>query len=137
VTVVLHVAKGPQKTATLLPISNSGYPLCCWQAIAKSRQLVEQRLGIFQIARVEAFGEPAIDRSEKIAGLIPLALIAPEPRHARRRAQFQGLCLLLARSRERTLEIRFRFRRFRLRRLERDEPDRVTEYLLLRPAPLH
>ena len=36
-------------------------------AIAKSRQLVEQRLGVFQIERVEAFGEPAVDRSEKIA----------------------------------------------------------------------
>jgi hypothetical protein len=32
-------------------------------------------------------------------------------------AKFPGLCLLLARNRERTLEIRFRFRR--LRRLER------------------
>ena len=58
-------------------------------------QLIEQRLGLLQIERVEAFGEPAVDRSEKIAGLIPLALIAPEPRHAHRGAQFPGLCLLL------------------------------------------
>src|SRR4029077_5302880 len=36
---------------------------------------------LLQIARVEAFGEPAVDRSEKIASLIPLTLIAPEPRH--------------------------------------------------------
>ena len=77
-------------------------------------QLIEQRLGLLQIERVEAFGEPAIDWGEKIAGLIPLALIAPEPRHAHRRAQLPGLCLLLARDRERTLEIRFRFRRIRL-----------------------
>jgi hypothetical protein len=49
-------------------------------------QLVEQGLGLFQIERVEAFGEPAIDRSEKIAGVIPLGLIAPQPRHAHRRA---------------------------------------------------
>jgi hypothetical protein len=35
---------------------------------------------LLQIARVEAFGKPTVDRSEKIAGLIPLALIAPEPR---------------------------------------------------------
>ena len=41
------------------------------------RQLVEQRLGLFQIERVEAFGEPALDRGEQIASLIPLALIAP------------------------------------------------------------
>jgi PDZ domain len=52
-------------------------------------QLVEQSLGLFQIERVEAFGEPAIDRGEKIAGLLPLALIAPEPRHAHRRAQYR------------------------------------------------
>ena len=44
------------------------------------RQLVKQRLGFFQIERVEAFGEPAVDWSEKIAGLVPLPLIAPEPR---------------------------------------------------------
>ena len=41
-------------------------------------QLVKQGLGLFQIERVEAFGEPAVDRSEKIAGLIPLALTAPK-----------------------------------------------------------
>jgi hypothetical protein len=35
-------------------------------------QLIEQRLGLFQIERVEAFGELAVDRSEKIAGLIRL-----------------------------------------------------------------
>jgi hypothetical protein len=60
-------------------------------------QLVEERLGLFQIKRVEAFGEPTVHRSEKLAGFIPLALIAPEPRHAHRRAQFPGLCLLLVR----------------------------------------
>ena len=32
----------------------------------------------------EAFGEPAVDRSEQIAGFIALALIAPEARHAHR-----------------------------------------------------
>jgi len=45
-------------------------------------------------------------------------LITPEPRHAHRRAQFQGFCLL--RDRERTLEIRFRFRRIRFGRQQRD-----------------
>src|SRR5262245_25895618 len=62
----------------------------------------------------------AVDRSEKIAGLIPLALIAPEPRHAHRRAQFPGLCLLRPRNRERTLEIRLRIRRTRPLRQHRD-----------------
>ena len=40
-----------------------------------SGQLVKQRLRLFQIERVKPFGEPAVDRSEKLAGLIPLALM--------------------------------------------------------------
>jgi hypothetical protein len=32
-------------------------------------QLVEQFLSLFQIERVEAFGEPALDRGEKLASL--------------------------------------------------------------------
>jgi len=39
------------------------------------RQLLQQRLGLFQIARVKTFGEPAVDRSEKIASLMPIALV--------------------------------------------------------------
>ena len=45
-------------------------------------KLIEQRLGLLQIERVEAFGEPVVDRSEQIAGLSPLALIGLEPRRA-------------------------------------------------------
>jgi hypothetical protein len=41
---------------------------------ASDGQLVEQSLRLLQIERVEAFGEPAVDRSEKLASLIPLAL---------------------------------------------------------------
>ena len=55
-------------------------------------QLFEQRLGLFQIERIEAFGEPAVDWSEKIAGFIALALVAPEPRHAHRRAWIGRPC---------------------------------------------
>ena len=39
----------------------------CWSGA----QFIEQSLGLLQIECVEAFGEPAIDRSEKIASLIP------------------------------------------------------------------
>jgi hypothetical protein len=46
-----------------------------------SRQFIEQSLGLFQVERVEAFGEPAVDRGEKVAGLLSFALIAPQPRH--------------------------------------------------------
>ena len=43
----------------------------------RSRQLVEQRLGVLQDRRVEAFGEPAVDSCDKITGVGALALIAP------------------------------------------------------------
>ena len=39
-------------------------------------QFVEQGVRVLQVARVEPFAEPAVDRSEKVASLIPLALIA-------------------------------------------------------------
>src|SRR5689334_18059985 len=35
--------------------------------ITSSSQLVEQRLCLFEIGRVEAFGEPAVDRREQVA----------------------------------------------------------------------
>jgi hypothetical protein len=78
-------------------------------------QLGEQRLSLFQIERVEAFGEPVVDRREKIVGLLSLPLITPEARQARRRPQLLGLCLLLAGNSERALEIGLRFRCIRLR----------------------
>src|SRR5262245_28958261 len=52
-----------------------------------------------------AFPEPAVDRSEKLACLIPPALIAPEPRHAHCGAEFPGFGLLLARYSKGVLEI--------------------------------
>ncbi len=45
-------------------------------------QLTEKSLGLLQIERVEALGEPAVDRSEQFASLLRLSLITPEPRHA-------------------------------------------------------
>src|SRR5262249_18869091 len=59
------------------------------------RQRVEEGLGFLHIELAEALGEPAIDRSEKIARLLRLASIAPEPRHAQRCAQFPKLRFLL------------------------------------------
>jgi hypothetical protein len=82
-------------------------------------ECVKQSLRLLQIARIEAFLKPAVDRSEKLASLLPFTLIAPEPRHAHCRAQFPGLCLLRSGDCERTLKIRLRFRRVTLRRLER------------------
>lgn len=77
---------------------------------------------LFQVKRVEALREPAVDGREKIAGLLSLILIAPQPRHARRGAQFEGPCLMLTRDRERTFEIRFSFGRIPLVREQRNFP---------------
>ena len=52
------------------------------------RQFLQQRLGILQVKRVEALGEPAVDRREKVMGLWPLTLIAPQPSHAHCGADF-------------------------------------------------
>src|SRR5208282_2146045 len=76
-------------------------------------QCIEQHLGLLKVERAEAFGELTIGRSELTAGLIQLALVATRPRHAHRRSQFPGFCLLLACDRERTLEIRLHFCRIR------------------------
>jgi hypothetical protein len=79
-------------------------------------QLIQQRLSLLQIERVEALGEPAVDRREKIAGLLSLALITPQPSQAHRRAQFPRLCLLRAGDGERALEAGFGFCRIRFGR---------------------
>jgi len=68
------------------------------------RQLLQQRLRLFQIARVEAFSEPAVDRSEQFASLLRLALVAPKASEAHCSAEFPGFCLLLARDGERASE---------------------------------
>ena len=41
-------------------------------------QLVEERRGLFQIECLKAFGEPAVDRSNKVASLLQLTLFAPK-----------------------------------------------------------
>src|SRR5262249_4247170 len=62
---------------------------------AVSREPVEQRLCLFQVGGVEAFGEPAVDRREKIAGFGAAALVAAEPGEAWGAAQFPELGPLL------------------------------------------
>jgi len=60
-----------------------------------SSQFIEQRLRLFQIGGIEAFGEPAIDLGEEIAGLVAAATIAPEVGEFGRRLQLPTLCPLL------------------------------------------
>src|SRR2546423_14382461 len=62
---------------------------------SRSGKLVEQRLRFRQIRRVEPFGEPAVDRGEKVAGFGAAALVAAEAGEAHSGAQFPELGLLL------------------------------------------
>ena len=76
----------------------------------------EERLRLFQVWRVEALGEPRIDGREEVMGLLPLALIAPKPGEACRRAKLPGFCLLRAGDFEGALEMTLRPRHFSFRR---------------------
>src|SRR5208337_1780373 len=67
-------------------------------------KLAEQRLRLFQVERVEALGEPAVDGRKKIMSFSAPALIAPEPREAHRRAKLPGAGLLCAGDFQRTFE---------------------------------
>src|SRR5208283_5314048 len=72
--------------------AHSGPSSLCPTQAPSLRQFVEQGLSLLQVERVEALSEPVIDRREKIAGL--LSLTAPQPSHARRRAQLPRRCRL-------------------------------------------
>ena len=63
----------------------------------RSRQLIEQRLGILQDRDVEAFGESAVNRGEEITGFGAFALVAPETGEAGGDAQFPEFATLLLR----------------------------------------
>src|SRR5229473_1837814 len=54
-------------------------------------QLVEQGLGVFQVARVEALGEPTVDFGEHLARLAAAPLLVEQPSEAHRYAQFPRL----------------------------------------------
>src|SRR5438270_12107735 len=60
-----------------------------------SAKLLEQCSCVFEIGRVEALGEPAVDRGEEVAGFGVAALVATEPGEAHGSAQFPQLGLLL------------------------------------------
>ena len=43
-----------------------------------SPEFLQQRLGLLQVGRVKALGEPAIDRCQQLVGFGPLALLLPQ-----------------------------------------------------------
>ncbi len=65
-----------------------------------SRQLGEQCFGILQIGGIESLAEPTVNGRQKIACFSPPSLLAPQPREARRRAQFKRFRLLMSRNAE-------------------------------------
>src|SRR5207248_4695765 len=69
-------------------------PLCGNRRLG---QFVEQRLGLFEIGGVEAFGEPAEDWGEEGERLLRPALLSAQAGEARCGAQFPGLRVLPAR----------------------------------------
>jgi hypothetical protein len=57
-------------------------------------QLIKQCLRLLQDGRIKSFGEPAVDRREKITGFAAPILSAPEARQADHRPEFKELCAL-------------------------------------------
>src|SRR6516162_878535 len=64
--------------------------MCGWapRQVRNLTKLVEQRLRLSQIGSVEAFGKPAIDGCQEVAGFSAAALVAAQPGKARGSAQF-------------------------------------------------
>src|SRR6266511_2015380 len=71
-----------------------------------SPQLLQQRLGLAQIGRVKALGEPAVDWRQEVAGFDSLTLALPQARQTHRSAQLPPSRLLLASDGERLLKTR-------------------------------
>src|SRR5215831_9857184 len=62
----------------------------------RSSELVEQRPRLFQVLSAEAFGEPAVDRGEEVAGFGAAALTDAQAGEGHGSAQFPQFRLLLA-----------------------------------------
>ena len=65
------------------------------QIFSGLRQLVEQRLCVFEVRGVETLGEPAVDRRQEIVRLRASPLVRPEFGERNCGSQFPELCLLL------------------------------------------
>ena len=59
------------------------------QQVTALAECTEQRAGLLEIRRIEAFREPFVDLREHVAGLIALTLIAPKARKAGGGTQLQ------------------------------------------------
>ena len=64
----------------------------------------QQRLGLLEVGRVKALGEPAVDRGQERVGLRMFPLLLPQAAQTRGGAQLPGLRLLATGNAERLLE---------------------------------
>src|SRR5262249_38388947 len=76
---------------------------------AGSPQLVQQRPRLFQVGRVEAFGEPARNWREEVVGFGAAAPFTQQARKADRGTQFKPACALLVCDGKRPAEIALDF----------------------------
>src|SRR6516225_10446809 len=73
------------------------------------RQRVQQRLGLLEVGRVKALGEPAVDRCQQLASFGALALVLPEASQAGGGAQLPGFGVLALGYTDGVLEAGFSF----------------------------
>jgi hypothetical protein len=66
----------------------SGSPLCGNRRLS---QFIEQRLGLFEVSGIEAFGKPAEDGGEQGDRLLRPALVSAQAGEAHSTTQFPGL----------------------------------------------
>src|SRR5215472_205995 len=71
--------------------------ICAGAPYELAVQLVEQRLGFFQVGGVEPLREPVVNFCEHRARLVATALFCEQPRQAHRRTQLKRFCALPAR----------------------------------------
>ena len=67
---------------------------------ASTAQFTQQSLGLLEVERIEAFGEPTADPCEEILGFASLAALGPEPGERGCGAELEGPGLLIARDRD-------------------------------------
>lgn len=65
-------------------------------AAACSAERVQERLGLDQVRRVEALGEPVVDRSQEVERPLPLTTLGPEAGEVAGDAELSGAGLALA-----------------------------------------
>jgi hypothetical protein len=70
----------------------------CQPEITSSRQFFEQSLCLFEVRRIETFGEPAVNRCQKIAGSDAMTLVTKQSGEAQGGAQLPKLSSLLLRN---------------------------------------